>query len=132
MESNDENEIVQATLDFQKAWNNGDAKAASEFFAENGVRVGAFGDIQIGKAEVEKAYEKLLNQTMPGASVKQERGTVRMLTDDLAIWQGGIELVPPGSDNSMKGHVVQVMKKENGKWLVLEAHPKFFPPASVK
>ena len=65
---------------------------------------------------------------MPGATVKQERGTIRMLTPDFAVWQAGIEIVPAGNAPSMKGHVVQIMKKTGGRWLVLEAHPKFFPP----
>ncbi len=43
------------------------------------------------------AYDKLLHQTMPGAKVKQERGNVRMLTSNLAIWQGGIEIFSAGA-----------------------------------
>ncbi len=46
---------------------------------------------------------------------------------ELAVWQGGLLIKPPGS--LLKGHVVQVMKKVNGRWLILEGHPKFFPPA---
>jgi hypothetical protein len=52
-----------------------------------------------------------------------------MLTQEYAIWQGGLEIIAPDG-SSRKGHVVQVMKKMDGRWLILEAHPKFFPPAS--
>ena len=128
MESNDEDLIIKATQDFLVAWNKGDAKAASEFYTEDGVRVGAFGDIQHGRHEIEVAYDKLLHQTMPGAAVKQERGSVRMLTSDLALWQGAIEIIPAGGSPSLKGYVIQVMKKVNDKWMILEAHPKLFPP----
>ena len=126
MESNEEELIIQATKGFQVAWNNGDAKTASEFYTEDGVRVGAFGDIQHGRHEIEAAYDKLLHQSMAGATVNQERGSVRMLTSDLAIWQGGIEIILVGAP-SLKGYVVQVMKKINGKWMTLESHPKLFP-----
>ena len=128
MKSNDEDLIIQATQDFLVAWNKGDAKTASEFFTEDGIRVGAFGDIQHGRREIEVAYDKLLHQKMPGATVKQERGSIRMLTPDLALWQGGIEIIPAGAPTSLKGYVIQVMKKVNNKWMILEAHPKLFPP----
>lgn len=125
--SSEEELIIRASEDFLTAWNNGDARAASEFFAEDGVRVDAFGAIQRGREEIEAAYDKLLHETMQGAKVKQERGTIRMLTPDLAIWQGGIEIILADS-STMKGYVVQIMQKQNGKWLNLEVHPKIFPP----
>jgi uncharacterized protein (TIGR02246 family) len=127
MISNEEEQVIQATQDFVIAWNNGDAKAASLFYTEDGVRVGANGDIQHGRHEIERAYDKLLHQTMPGATVIQERGSVRMLTSDLALWQGSIEIIPSNGDTSLKGYVVQVMQKVDNKWLVLEGHPKIFP-----
>ena len=123
----EEEQVIQATQDFLVAWNNGDAKTASLFYTEDGVRVGAFGDVQRGRHEIELAYDKLLHQTMPGATVKQERGSVRMLTSDLALWQGSIEIIPSNGDTPLKGYVIQVMKKVNNKWLVLEGHPKLFP-----
>jgi uncharacterized protein (TIGR02246 family) len=127
MQSDDEQAIFSEIEAFTEAWNKGDSKAAASFFTDDGVRVGAFGDVQHGRAELEAAYERLLHQTMPGAVVKQERGTVRMLSPELAIWQGGLEIVPPGGA-SMKGYVVQVMKKVEGHWLILEGHPKIYPP----
>jgi len=122
----DEQSILKETEAFADAWNRGDPKAAASFFTEDGVRVGAFGDKQRGRAEIEAAYDRLLHQTMPGARVNQERGEVRSLSPNLAIWQGGIEIVPP-SGPPLKGHVVQVMKKVEGRWMILEAHPKIFP-----
>ena len=118
--------IFQEIEGFTSAWNEGDAKAAVSFFTEDAVRVGALGDVQHGRSELEAAYKRLLQEMMPGAKVTQERGTVRVLSPDLAVWQGGMVInLPDGS--SRKGHVVQVMKKVGGRWLVLEAHPKFFP-----
>lgn len=123
----DQEAIFKETEAFAEAWNKGEAKNAASFFTDDGVRVGAFGDIQHGRAEIEAAYERLLHQAMAGATVKQERGSVQMLSPDLAIWQGSIEIAPPVG-SPLKGHVVQVMKKIDGRWLILEAHPKIFPP----
>jgi len=128
MQSNDEQAIFSEIEAFSEAWNKGDAQAAASFFTDDGVRVGAFGDVQHGRAEIEAAYDRLLHQTMPGAVVKQERGSVRMLSPELAFWQGGLEIIPPGGGSSMKGHVVQVMKKVGARWLILEGHPKLYPP----
>lgn len=127
MGSKDEDSIYKELDDFVVAWNKGDAKGAASFYTLDGTRVGAYGDIRHGRAEVERGYDQLLQQTMKGSSVKQEKGSIRMLTPDLAVWQGAFEMIPPGK-LAMKGYVVQVMKKVSGRWLVLEAHPKFFPP----
>jgi len=126
MQTDEEQAIFNETAAFASAWTNGDASAAASFFADDGTRVGAFGDVQHGRVEIEAAYDSLLHQTMPGAVVKQERGDVRMLSPDLVVWQAGIEIIPPGGP-SLKGHVVQVMKKVAGRWLILEGHPKIFP-----
>lgn len=71
--------------------------------------------MQHGRAEIEAAYDKLLHKTMPGAIVKQERGNVQMLSPELDVWQAGIEIIPPGGGSSLKRHVVQVMKKVDGR-----------------
>lgn len=128
MPSDDEQAILDETAAFAEVWNQGDAKALAAFFAEDGARVGAFGDRQRGRQALEAAYERLLRQGMPGASIHQERGEVRLLSPELAVWQAGIEIVTPGSARPLTGHVMQVMKKTAGRWLILEAHPKFFPP----
>ena len=57
-----------------------------------------------------------------------EKGIIRMLTPELVVWQGGLEIEKPDGSPLMKGYVVQVMKKVQGRWLTPEAHPKLFPP----
>jgi uncharacterized protein (TIGR02246 family) len=104
--------IIAETQAFAEAMNAGDAALAASFYTEDGARVGGFGDAQRGREEIETAYIRLLHQTIPGARLKQERGSVRMLTPDLAV--------------------VQVMKKVGGRWLILEAHPKLFPPPPAR
>ena len=132
MTTKDEQDIYKENDSFLEAWNKGDAKAAASFFTEDGVRVSAMGDIEHGREEIEMAYDKLIHKTMPGAKAKMEKGTIRMLTPELAIWQGGIEIEKPDGSPSLKGYVIQVMKKVQERWLILEAHPKLFPPAPPK
>jgi len=125
--TSDEDAIITATQEFAVAWNKGDARAAAAFYTEDGVRVGAMGDSQQGRAEIEDAYQRLLSGPFAGASVTQEPGSVRMLGADLAVWKAGMQIQPAEGGTVMKGHVVQVMKKVEGRWLILEAHPKLFP-----
>jgi len=127
MGSSDEEAIIRETEAFADAWNAGDPEVAASYFAEDGVRVGAFGDRQVGRIEIAAAYDKLFHHTMPGAAVSLERGSIRMLSPGLALWQAGMEIVPPGAGASLRGHVVQVMQKVGDRWLILEAHPKVFP-----
>jgi uncharacterized protein (TIGR02246 family) len=94
VEPTDVQAIISEVEAFSQAWSRGDAHAAASFFTEDGVRVGAFGDVQHGRAEIAAAYERLLHQTMPGATVVQDRGSVRMLSDGVALWQGGIQIIP--------------------------------------
>ena len=125
--NSDEEAIIAEVEAFSIAWSRGDAKAAADFYTQDGVRVGAMGDTQEGREQIERAYEKLLGGPFAGASVTQERGGVRMLTPDLAIWRGAMQIQPADGGPAMRGHVVQVMKKADERWLILEAHPKLFP-----
>lgn len=131
MKETEEQSIYKEVEGFVKDFNNGDPKAAASYYAEESTRVGAFGDISHGRKDIEKAYERMLKQTMIGAKAWQDKGSVRMLSPDLAVWEGSIEMTLAG-EKPMKGYVVQVMKKTGGRWLVLEAHPKFYPPMPGK
>jgi uncharacterized protein (TIGR02246 family) len=122
-----EYEEIQTEVEkFVEAWTRGDAKAAASFHAEDGVRVGAAGDMQHGRAAIEAAYVELFGGRFAGAKVTQQRGTVRVLAPGIAIWQGAIEIDLAGKP-PLRGYAVQVMKRIGHRWLVLESHPKLFP-----
>ena len=132
MTTKDQQDIYKENDKFLEAWNQGDAKAAASFYTEDGVRVGAMGDIEHGREEIAVAYENLMHKVMPGAKAKMEKGTIRMLTTEFAVWQGALEIEKPDGSPAMKGYAVQVMEKVQGRWLILEAHPKLFPPSPLK
>jgi len=126
----EEEALEQETLKFQVAWSEGDAGKISRFFTEDCRRVGAFGEIQNGRAEVEAAYKMLLERALPGAKLLKQGKVTRFLTLDLAIWQESFQILSPDSPEKIKGYVVLIMKKEEGKWMILEMHPKIFPNPS--
>jgi uncharacterized protein (TIGR02246 family) len=125
----DKEAIFNETEQFIEAWNKGDAKAAASHFTEDGIRVSAMGNVQLGRLQIEAGYDYLFRKGMPGAKAISEKGTVRLLTKEYALWEAGYKIENPGDSTLYKGHVVEVLKKENGRWLILEAHPKIFPQA---
>jgi uncharacterized protein (TIGR02246 family) len=123
----EEEKLIQQIIDFQEAWDKGDAKIVSGFFTEDVRRVGSFGETQNSRSEVEAAYKMLLNRAMPGSKLLFTDKKIRFLNDELAIWQANSEILVPDKLSNIKGYTVMIMKKENDKWMILEMHPKIFP-----
>ena len=130
--SEDEKAITELHDVFAAAWGRGDTEAAAATYTEDGVRVGAFGDIQHGRSEIKAAYDRLLGGPFKGATVSLGEQTVRMLGSGYAIWQASLEIRPAGGASPVRGYAVDVMRKAGGRWLTLEAHPKLFPPPLPK
>lgn len=83
--SDDERAIVELHDVFAAAWSKGDTTSAAATYAEDGVRVGAFGDIQQGRAAIKAAYDKLLGGPFKGARVSLGAQSVRVLSSEHAI-----------------------------------------------
>lgn len=130
MKSKEEQLIDQVENYFHEAWNSGDAKKISLYFTEDGIRVGPDGFIQHGRNEIEEIYDKLLKM-MPGSTIKYEPGIVRMLCDDIATWQCRLEITLGGGKAAIHGYSFDLLKKVEGDWLILEAHPKTIGPLPV-
>ena len=133
--------IEKLHQDFGAAWSRGDAHGATSVYAEDGVRVGARGDIQHGRAEIEQAYVALFHGPFEGASVGMgaaagpvpgagaglSAATIRLLGANYAVWQAPFTIVPANGP-AVNGYAIDIMEKRNGRWWVLESHPKLFPP----
>jgi uncharacterized protein (TIGR02246 family) len=87
MSTKDQEDIYKENDRFLEAWNQGDHKVAASFYTEDGVRVGAMGDIEHGREEIATAYDNLMHKAMPGAIAKMEKGSIRILTPELVIWK---------------------------------------------
>ena len=131
MSKTDEAEVLRLENEFLGAWNRGDARGAAAVFAEDGVRIGAFGDVAQGRREIEAAYEKLLGGPMKGATASVEM-KVRFLAVDVALVQGPLTIHPSGGAPPIRGYAVDIWRKQNGRWWLLEGHPKLFPPPPGK
>lgn len=125
----DQKAIIDLHHQFMSAWNKGDAEAVARCLAEDGVRVGGGGDIARGRAEIRAEFARLFGGPFRGATARfVGDGEVRMLGSDYALWQGPIEVSLPDKPGPMKGYAVDVMVRRGGAWLILETHPKLYPP----
>src|SRR5262245_62415267 len=92
--------LVQA---YAAAWSSGEAKAAAAFFTEDAVRVDAAGGVQHGRAEIEAALDELVHRTLSVPKIALTHGIVRMLTPDLALWRGDMDITTADSSPPRKG-----------------------------
>ncbi|MBI1798137.1 MAG: SgcJ/EcaC family oxidoreductase [Candidatus Eisenbacteria bacterium] len=123
----DTRQIDQLHHEFLMHWSTGDADSCSALFTEDGMRVGARGDIQHGRAEIRAAYIKLFSGAFHGAKVSGGPSSVRMLDSGYALWQAPFTITP-AQGPPMEGYGVDLMKKVHGEWRILESHPKLYPP----
>lgn len=128
MAISDERAIRSELESFIQAWNAGDASRAAAFFAPDAVRVGAFGDIQHGREAIREAMDMLLHTTMRGARLRMQPEHIRMLSPEIALSGEEVEITL-SDDSVLKGYSLTVWKKVEERWLMLEAHPKLFPPS---
>jgi uncharacterized protein (TIGR02246 family) len=118
-----EEELQKDKDAFVKAWNEHDIKSLVNAFAEDAVRIGFYGEKSRGKKEIEEAYNKI-NENLPDSKLHFNKGEVRRLGDNYAVWQGGFEIEKTDGSKPLKGYVVQISKKVKDRWLIVEAHAR--------
>ena len=124
----DEAVILAVHQGYAAAWSAGDAERAATFFTDDSLRVGAAGDVQHGPEGVKTALGKLFQGPFKGATMKIEPGSVRMLSAQLAVLHAPMQIETGNGKPPLRGIAADVVKKVAGKWLIVESHPKLFPP----
>ena len=121
-------EVLQLEKEFLSAWNHGDTAAVVALYAEDGVRVGAFGDIARGREELRLAYDQLFH----GGPLKSARAevtpTARKISDTVVLVEGPLTITPsqPGLP-ALRGYALDIWNMTAHGWRILESHPKFYP-----
>lgn len=131
MESTEKQSILQVSKVYQEAWNKHDAKLIASLFTDDGVFVDPWGNVSLGKAEIEAGFQKIF-KLMPGATTTSKLADIseslRMLAANLALAEGNFENYSADDSFSMKGYSVYVLKNVDGRWLFLHLNQKLFPP----
>jgi uncharacterized protein (TIGR02246 family) len=125
--STKEEAAILAEVDaYIEALNSGDTKKSISFFANDAVRIDAFGDVEVGCVAIEAALDNMIHRTNAGAKFDIPiPGDVRMLTPEYAIMRGPFDLVRPNGQR-IPGYVTLTYHKEGDRWLIIEANPKYF------
>jgi uncharacterized protein (TIGR02246 family) len=125
--SSDADQIRQLERDFMSRWSSGDAAGCAALFAEDGVRVGARGDVQHGRAEIEQAYLRLFGGPFKGAKASGGTAVIRPLGEPYALCEAPFTITT-AAGTAIEGFSVEVLHKVRGRWWILESHPKLYPP----
>ena len=124
--SSDADQIRQLQRDFMSRWSSGDAAGCAALFAEDGVRVGARGDIEHGRTEIEQAYSRLFGGPFKGAKVASGAAVIRPLGEQYSLSEAPFTITT-AAGATMEGFSVDVLHKVHGRWWILESHPKLYP-----
>ena len=129
----DEDAIKARVVDFIAAFNKGDAKAMTAFFADDATLVNPAGIKGTGHAEIEKVITTDIATFLKGTQMEMKVVQFRAVGKDAAF----IELehtvtgakTPDGKTLNLTFHVPALMVKKGKNWLIAEARPyAYLPP----
>ena len=106
----------------QQAWNNHDAHAYAELFAEDGDVVNIVAWWWKGRAEIESNLTRMFANVFRDSTLTFTQVDVRFLTAEIAIaharWTMTGAHMPPGLPEPREGLQTLTVQKRNGKWLI--------------
>jgi len=112
----DLSKLEQSARSFVEAFNAGDADAIASLFVQEGELVLASGELVIGRANLAEHYSAAFSESdRPQAAL--EAGSVRFLTEDMAIEEGTVHLTEPSGEISSHFYTAVHAKQEDGTWL---------------
>lgn len=128
----DEAAIFDLHRELTRALSAGDVDRVMSLFSDDAVRVDELGEVQQGPGAIRAGIDRLLTDPARGADVKVLSGTVRLLSEHVAVWEGPLEIIPKGGGHLVHGYLIDVVKKTDGEWRIIESHPKVYPTPPVR
>ncbi|WP_044894974.1 SgcJ/EcaC family oxidoreductase [Bacillus alveayuensis] len=114
------NEIQALYHQFLEAWNNRNARAMADLFADKGEMIGYDGSQEIGSEEI-FSHLKAIFEDHPTARFVGKVKNVRLLGSNIAILRAIAGMVPPGQSDinpKVNTHHTLVAEKNEGKWRI--------------
>lgn len=118
---------------YAEAWNKGDAKAVSEFYAEDGELVTPTGEVWKGRAAIAAGEGAALAGPYKGAKSVNTATTVTFSGPDAATAEGTWEITgitgADGKQTSAKGVWTASVVQKDGKWWIKKLQVTAAAPA---
>ncbi len=117
----DEKLVKELYGQFLKGWNNSDAVAMMEPFAEDGEMIGYDGSQYQGREEAVTNLEQIFSSHQTAAFVAIVK-TVRFIGTDAAILRAVAGMLPPGQSTinpNVNTHHTLIAQKKNDKWEIV-------------
>lgn len=106
--------IRASVKSYTDAYNKGDAKAVAEHWSETAEWVSPSGQKIKGRASIEKALTAMFAE-LKGMKVEVAEPTVRLVTPDVAVEEGTVNVVFP-NDSPATSSYIAIHVKKDGKW----------------
>ena len=107
----------------QDAWNRHDAKAYASLFTEDGDCVNVVGWWWKDRSEIETKLKAAFTFVFKASTLTITDVRIRFVKPDVAIadvqWTMTGAKTPPGVPEPKQGIQIQVLRKQQGKWLIL-------------
>lgn len=116
-ESDDVDGLKASAVEFEKAFNAGDAKAIAAQFTENAEAIDEDGEVTQGRANIESRFAQLFKEN-PKARVVVELTSLRKLSPDVAVEDGYSTTTLTPEERGSRSPYTVVHVKRNGKWLI--------------
>jgi uncharacterized protein (TIGR02246 family) len=116
------------------AWGKGDAKAIAQLFTEDGSSANPWGQLAVGRAEIEKAFGTALSGPAKGSTHKITVTRVQPVSPTVVVLDGDVEVTghkaPDGSAApALHAKVNTVVTEQKGKWLIASSRAfTYLPP----
>jgi uncharacterized protein (TIGR02246 family) len=121
-QSSDEAAVRQVEAQQAAAWNEHNARAYAELFHEDGDVVNVVGWWWRGRAEIERKLTDAFAAMFHDSRLSVTDVTVRFLTPEIAVahvrWTMTGAKAPPGIPEPRQGIQTQVLRKQDGRWLI--------------
>jgi len=121
--------IKKITAEYEKAFNAADAKAVAALWTEEGQYVGADGEVQNGRAAIEKNLTDFFKAN-PNAKAEVRVENIRLIGRGTATAEGVVSLKAPGEELATESHYTALHVLEDGVWRAASVQEWVHDPAT--